>query len=76
MRFMKTRNGTGATRYLHVTGAGSSLGTSEESVRGVFAVYGAMEVVLVDDKRFCFVAYEGESLAVLLLSELLLSQLC
>lgn len=59
MRFIKTRNGSGPTRFLHVTGAGSSLGTSEDTIRSVFSVHGPVDVVLIDDKRFCFVVYSG-----------------
>ena len=61
MRFMKTRSGSGPTRFLHVTGAGSSLGTSEDSIRNVFNSYGQVEIVLVEDKRFCFIVYQGET---------------
>lgn len=60
MRFIKTRSGSGPTRFLHVTGAGSSLGTSEDSIREVFSEYGLVEIVLVEDKRFCFVVYQGD----------------
>ena len=57
MRFVKSRNGS--TRFLHVSGAGSSLGTSEESIREVFRIYGPVDVVLVEGRRFCFIIYQG-----------------
>lgn len=60
MRFVKTRIGSGPTRFLHVTGAGSSLGTSEETIRNAFGQFGAVDVVRVDDKRFCFIIYQGK----------------
>ena len=59
MRFVKTKNGSGPTRFLHVSGAGSSLGTSKDTIRDVFSLYGAVDIVFIDDKRFCFVVYLG-----------------
>ena len=63
MRFVKTRIGSGPTRFLHVTGAGSSLGTSEETIRNAFGQFGVVDVVRVDDKRFCFIIYQGKNLS-------------
>lgn len=60
MRFIKTKNGSGPTRFLHVAGAGSSLGTSEDSIREIFCEFGPVDVVLIEEKRFCFVVYQGK----------------
>lgn len=70
MRFVKSRNGS--TRFLHVSGAGSSLGTSEESIREVFCIYGPVDVVLVEGRRFCFIVYQGMNATIWLFSLILL----
>lgn len=73
MRFVKTRNGSGPTRFLHVFGAGSSLGSSADSIGDVFREFGPVEVVLIESKRFCFVVYEGVTLSAMLSGHLVIS---
>jgi alkylated DNA repair dioxygenase AlkB len=58
IRFIKAKSSSGPTRFLHVSGAGSSLGTTEENVRAVFDCYGSVDVEFISERRYCFVIYK------------------